>query len=455
MKETLVSQLKAMKEQHRSLVPSDSFKRATKERVLLHCQSKTEQSAHTSASIVDTIQTIIAMFIPTQVRRLAHTVGAVLLIVGVGVGGWIASVSASYQSIPGDMLYGVKLATERVQIAVTEIRGEKNKTAKLHTEFAARRAVEVQQVIERNKEPEQAKEAMQRLARSVDEAAAAIDESSDNTKYTGTDVLESTKQLLQDTSEIMTVLQHVSDTLPVGVVGLVDDIIVMQQSINEKRLTALGNVIAKRIDGHIDISESTADADIDVVLHVFIATLHERVDAISSSLEELPDITEVADQESVVSTTSEQIADVVPVSTTQSSAVSTTVTDTSAVSSSTVDTPISKGQIQSELRAVETILTEVETLFEQGDLIAAIEVAKKANAQVSEVEQRIKQLEKQIAESIVQEPVEGDDSHAQEEAVITSSSPSSSPILSNIPTTTPGDITTTTTPTTSTEHDGE
>ena len=55
-------------------------------------------------------------------------------------GGWIASVNASFDTVPGDILYPVKLVTEHVQITLATS-GEQR--AKLHTEFAGRRLEEM------------------------------------------------------------------------------------------------------------------------------------------------------------------------------------------------------------------------------------------------------------------------------------------------------------------------
>lgn len=55
-------------------------------------------------------------------------------------GGWIATVNASFDTVPGDVFYPVKLATERVQISLATS-GEQR--AKLHAEFAGRRLDEL------------------------------------------------------------------------------------------------------------------------------------------------------------------------------------------------------------------------------------------------------------------------------------------------------------------------
>lgn len=55
-------------------------------------------------------------------------------------GGWIGAVNASFDTVPGDVFYPVKLVTERVQISLATSGGQR---AKLHAEFAGRRLDEL------------------------------------------------------------------------------------------------------------------------------------------------------------------------------------------------------------------------------------------------------------------------------------------------------------------------
>ncbi|HBL39917.1 TPA: hypothetical protein DDZ10_04610 [Candidatus Uhrbacteria bacterium] len=56
------------------------------------------------------------------------------------LGGWVVAVNAASDSVPGDALYPVKIATERVQLRFTT---SSEQRAKLHIEFAGRRLDEV------------------------------------------------------------------------------------------------------------------------------------------------------------------------------------------------------------------------------------------------------------------------------------------------------------------------
>ncbi|MBP9828102.1 hypothetical protein KBC55_03015 [Patescibacteria group bacterium] len=59
-------------------------------------------------------------------------------------GGWMTTVSAAADSLPGDTLYSVKIITEQAQLKLASL----DKQAVLHTEFAQRRMYEVAQLQE-------------------------------------------------------------------------------------------------------------------------------------------------------------------------------------------------------------------------------------------------------------------------------------------------------------------
>ncbi len=70
-------------------------------------------------------------------------VAVVILVFFVITSGWITSVNASRDSLPGELLYSVKIATERAQLGFAI--GEQK--TKLHVEFAGRRLGEVATLI--------------------------------------------------------------------------------------------------------------------------------------------------------------------------------------------------------------------------------------------------------------------------------------------------------------------
>lgn len=92
-------------------------------------------------------------------RFVVRPVALSLLVFGAAFGSWAATISASYNSLPGDTLYGLKIAAENAQLSLTS---SDNKPS-LQADLAARRLEEMAKIDERadiqNKE-ERTKEAM-------------------------------------------------------------------------------------------------------------------------------------------------------------------------------------------------------------------------------------------------------------------------------------------------------
>lgn len=76
-------------------------------------------------------------------KTILRPVGATLSALIIIFGSWVATVNASFGSIPGDLLYPVKLVSERMQITLAATDEQK---ARLHTEFAGRRLREVMEI---------------------------------------------------------------------------------------------------------------------------------------------------------------------------------------------------------------------------------------------------------------------------------------------------------------------
>jgi len=76
-------------------------------------------------------------------KTILRPAGAVLSAFIIIFGSWIATVNASFGSVPGDLLYPVKLVSERMQITLAATDEQK---ARLHTEFAGRRLKEVMEI---------------------------------------------------------------------------------------------------------------------------------------------------------------------------------------------------------------------------------------------------------------------------------------------------------------------
>ncbi len=123
------------------------------------------RSAHLAALRADRARNIVvpvrgarARFRPARIAMVA----AIVAVLGCG-----SAVAASANALPGDALYGIKIATEKVSLAMHR---DPVGRAALHLQFASTRAQEVQELLAAGRSPSKALEALE------DELAAAEEE---------------------------------------------------------------------------------------------------------------------------------------------------------------------------------------------------------------------------------------------------------------------------------------
>lgn len=144
MSRSIIRQLKTLK--HAEVNPNEQWLQHN--RGLLLSQINNTVSPKFSKFNFENIWQGMSIFLPTSfVYGIVRPVIALALIFSLGAGGWIATVDASYEALPGDWLYSTKRATEQTQVAMATVVGAKNTETKLHAEFAKRRAVETKKII--------------------------------------------------------------------------------------------------------------------------------------------------------------------------------------------------------------------------------------------------------------------------------------------------------------------
>ncbi len=119
-------------------------------------------------SFVERVRMVVGSFIPTPARSvLRGPIAAVLSGLALIVGGSMASVSAAEQSVPGDLLFPVKLVSEQTRMALATDKREK---VRLKGEFVNRRVDEIKKIAQTDveKKPERLKEATEILRRDLD-----------------------------------------------------------------------------------------------------------------------------------------------------------------------------------------------------------------------------------------------------------------------------------------------
>lgn len=187
-----------------------------------------------------------------------------LMIFGVSLGGGIASVGASRGSVPGDLLYPIKITIEKAQLTLSSKKEDK---VKLELEFAGRRIEEVDKIIET---PEREKEKkMEKALSNFKNNLNTVNQHLDNIKNEGksTEVVELAVMIDNRVEEFSEVLTKKKDIIPEAVKAVkealnvseetsekVVDVIIEEHQKDESKILSNEDV-AKRVEEKISKAE--------------------------------------------------------------------------------------------------------------------------------------------------------------------------------------------------------
>ncbi|MBI5023207.1 MAG: hypothetical protein HZC05_03560 [Candidatus Magasanikbacteria bacterium] len=162
------------------------------------------------------------VFMPRQaVSYVMKPAAVMILVISLVTGGWVTTVSASYDSLPGDAMYSVKLATENVQTTLAS----KPQETKLRAEFAGRRAEEVKKIVKSNLSKKDKKikveEAVTHLKKDLEQVKGNLDAMKNNASQqsgvSANQAVEVAKVVEQKTTEIQKSLEQTKEDLKVDV----------------------------------------------------------------------------------------------------------------------------------------------------------------------------------------------------------------------------------------------
>lgn len=182
-----------------------------KNRAVLLSQIKNTVTTEHKPAMLENVWTALSIFIPQNVVYTVVRPMAVLLIVSlVATSGWVTTVDAAYNALPGDWLYPAKRAVEKTQVTVASVVGGKPAEAKKRTELALRRATEANQIAKSAdpKKEEKVKQAVNDLKTEITLVNTKLEEIKATTDSKD-GVADTAKEVKQETEQINTVLQGV------------------------------------------------------------------------------------------------------------------------------------------------------------------------------------------------------------------------------------------------------
>ena len=397
MDSTFRAQLKSLKTQHVGLTPDHFWVAQTKEKLLKQISGEKKINTVLESKLLAGWQ----IFFPARFTAFARPAFAVMLIVFTSVAGWGATVSASY-SIPGDKLYGVKLATEKTQIAMANLVGAKEKKAQLLGQSAKNRAYETKALIEQNK-MDKVDESLVSLKDSINQAQESLKDVSNNqpdsTKEVATQMTITTVEVVNTLNQVLVNLPSVNSATSTETVQLVGKIVNAQQEVSNKNIEAVGLVVEKQQKGEINLTN-------DETQKLVIEAISQTTDAMSPAVS--TDKLENTSAGAVLTS----VQNIIITTNTMSMASTSTIDNLSeamggcktncavnnaagSVSGSTV--------VQKVNDAIKVEVDTAKQMAQGGQLLEALQVAK----QVSEVSGEIKQAVVMAAQTSETVPVVG------------------------------------------------
>jgi hypothetical protein len=202
MSRELVKKLKKMKSQDGRINPDRAWVMRNREQLL----SSIRQSSVDKQSVAQAQKFLskfanqfsegLHIFVSNKVLSFARASMTVVLVIVVAVGGWTASVSASYNSLPGEVLYNVKMAVEKAELIVAGVVGSEEDEVSTIFKHASTRVDEYQ----RSESPEQAGQAIDLLKKKIESSSESLAKVEENSPITAVAVA---KVIEEKTEEIL------------------------------------------------------------------------------------------------------------------------------------------------------------------------------------------------------------------------------------------------------------
>jgi len=376
MEKNLQEQLKRLRTEYSRINPGQSWVASNRSKLMGQLNNTTIETRNTGKINFHFIYQFCSALVPNQLYLVVKPVIAIALIGAIATSGWIASASATENCLPGEVCYGVKMAAEKTQAAMVAMTGTQKDKAKLHLEFASRRAKEAKKVMEVKKSdaPKQAQVAIQKLEESIQTVNNAIKAVKEDKPE---QIMEVKQEVEKKTDEIKQTLKEVDETS--GGVGVSE----ATKIVKDTNLAATEAVVVTKEAGKVEVS----DADVKIMVEK----------AISDTLSDGGDVKEQAEITTEMAKQIQQPIVVIPAPEIIFS--SSTPTSTIVVPSITTPTSTTRASVKIVVdlatKQVEETKKDLETakeLVNNNQLFEAMQAVKTATDATSKASQAVQQI---------------------------------------------------------------
>ena len=365
-----------------------------KNRDLLLYQVKNTVQEEKSSFSVSNLWSAMSVLMPKRlVYSVVRPLAVICLIIGLTSSGWIATVDASYNALPGDWLYPAKRAAEKTKIVAASIVGSKKAETKYHAEAAKQRAEEVKQIVKGTDQDKKTKvpQAISDLREEINQVDKNLEEIKSDPSQTQSD--EMVKNIKVETDNIKLSLKEVQTDL---LVSTENEDKILSQSIAETssevkavEVKAVEVAVAKHLEGDVSVTSE------EIVDMIGIA-LQDAVEEVEESKQSVVEAGKVVEGVKSAKDDSDIAADILLLGTTSTIPVKVVITS-STIAQAKVDSDL---QVKIEEVSTQTKeagakteevsgrmnekVNELKGLLEAGTLETVVEKMKEVNIVVKE-----------------------------------------------------------------------
>ena len=269
----LIQSIKQLKNQNAAGNPDENF--VAKNRDILMMQVRNNSlPAEKPFSPAYFLRLAESLFPENLFKFVVRPVVLGLLVFGVAFGSWAATVSASYNSLPGDKLYSLKRMAEKAQLSLTS---KENKPS-LQVELASKRLDEVAKIAEKpsivNKE-ERAKQAVNNFTEQVQAVKTTLEDLSAQ-KESGK-VVEVAQMVDRKTAEYVSALEKAKDSIPGG--DIKKEVDLASNAVSDAGIKAIEVIVKKSEEGSVQINKEEVTSKVEEKIKI----VEESVNLIATS----------------------------------------------------------------------------------------------------------------------------------------------------------------------------
>lgn len=374
MSREIIAQLKSLR--NGDVNPKQEWLVRNRGLLLSQIKNTVTPSTERKPAMLENVWAALSIFIPQNVvLNVVRPVAVLLIVALVATSGWINTVDAAYNSLPGDWLYPAKRAMEKTQVAVSAAVGGKPAEAKMRTELAKRRATEAKQLAKSTdpKKEEKVQQAVNDLKNEIQLVNTKLAEINAAPTTGITDAANTAKEVKQETEQIGTVLQEVKiEMLATVGTSTASQVMEAKDMVKDTSMQATEIMVTKHLEGDNSVTSEQVKKELTTALQTATtdATLNQQnmetakevVNGVKTEMKEL-----IATQTAVAqSTTTKELSEKI-----------------TTVAAETQQAVTKNNEVKIETDKKIDTATQ---LLSVGDLSKALDIVKEVNATTKEAE---------------------------------------------------------------------